>query len=120
MNDRATIDHESNTTEARIVATPGTCGGKPRIDGHRIRVQDIVVLKERMGMTVDEIVASYPSINSEKIESALQYYRAHREEIDRDLKDEEELADRLEREIGSALVRLAGQDDEQCHPNPPG
>ena len=26
-----------------IVATPGTCGGKPRIAGTRIRVQDIYV-----------------------------------------------------------------------------
>ncbi len=26
-----------------IEITPGTCGGKPRIAGHRIRVQDIVV-----------------------------------------------------------------------------
>ena len=26
----------------RIVSTPGTCGGRPRIDGHRITVEDVV------------------------------------------------------------------------------
>ncbi|MEO0014001.1 MAG: hypothetical protein RLZZ535_2390 [Cyanobacteriota bacterium] len=26
-----------------IEITPGVCGGKPRIAGHRIRVQDIVI-----------------------------------------------------------------------------
>ncbi|WP_333364954.1 DUF433 domain-containing protein [Microcoleus sp. herbarium14] len=31
-----------------IEITPGICGGKPRIAGHRIRVQDIVVWHEQM------------------------------------------------------------------------
>jgi len=26
----------------RIVKTPGICGGKARIEGHRVRVRDIV------------------------------------------------------------------------------
>jgi hypothetical protein len=32
-----------------IVLTPGTCGGKPRIAGHRIRVQNIAIWHERLG-----------------------------------------------------------------------
>ena len=31
------------TIKPHIEITPGVCGGKPRIAGHRIRVQDIVV-----------------------------------------------------------------------------
>jgi uncharacterized protein (DUF433 family) len=42
-----------------IVATPGVCGGKPRIAGHRIRVQDIALWHERVGYSVAEIVAHY-------------------------------------------------------------
>ncbi len=34
-----------------IKITPGVCGGKPRIAGHRIRVQDVVVWHEQMGMS---------------------------------------------------------------------
>ena len=45
-----------------IEITPGVCGGKPRIAGHRISVQNIVVWHERMGMSPDEIAATYPSI----------------------------------------------------------
>jgi uncharacterized protein (DUF433 family) len=32
-----------------IVKTPCTCGGKPRIAGSRIRVQDIVIWHEHQG-----------------------------------------------------------------------
>jgi uncharacterized protein (DUF433 family) len=48
----STIQSQPERTEAtsspaldrvRIVSTPGTCGGKPRIDGHRITVKHIVL-----------------------------------------------------------------------------
>jgi uncharacterized protein (DUF433 family) len=45
-----------------IEITPGVCGGKPRIAGHRIRVQDIAIWHEQMGMSPDEILHHYPSI----------------------------------------------------------
>ena len=48
--------------QEHIEITPGVCGGKPRIAGHRIRVQDIVVWHEQMGMSPDEILHHYPSI----------------------------------------------------------
>ncbi len=38
------------TTE-RITKTPGVCGGKACIAGHRIRVMDIVIWHEHMGMS---------------------------------------------------------------------
>ena len=44
-----------------IEITPGVCGGKPRIAGHRIRVQDIVIMHDRMGKDPYEIVNDYPS-----------------------------------------------------------
>jgi uncharacterized protein (DUF433 family) len=46
-----------------IVRTPGICGGKPRIDGHRIKVEHIAICHERMGMSPDEIVTCHPTIN---------------------------------------------------------
>lgn len=39
-----------------IEVTPGVCGGKPRIAGHRIKVRDIVIWHEKMAMSPDEIV----------------------------------------------------------------
>jgi uncharacterized protein (DUF433 family) len=32
-----------STLNNHIEITPGVCGGKPRVAGHRIRVQDIAV-----------------------------------------------------------------------------
>ena len=41
----------------RITKTPGVCGGRACIAGHRIRVMDIVVWHEFRGYAPDEIVA---------------------------------------------------------------
>ena len=72
-----------------IVATPGTCGGKPRIDGTRIRVQDVYLWHEVRGMSVDEIIADFPHLTHAGIYAALSYYWDHREEIHKILDDEE-------------------------------
>ncbi len=42
--------------DEHIVVTPDVAGGKPRISGHRITVQNIVIWHERMGLSADEIV----------------------------------------------------------------
>lgn len=44
-------------TPSHIEATPGVCGGKPRIVGHRITVRNIVLWHERAGMPAGDIVA---------------------------------------------------------------
>ena len=72
-----------------IEITPGVCGGKPRIAGHRIRVEDVVIWHERMGMSPDEIVYHYPSITLADIYAALSYYHDHLEEIRKDIEDDE-------------------------------
>jgi uncharacterized protein (DUF433 family) len=36
------------------------CGGKPRIAGHRIKVQHIAIWHEQMGMSPAAIVAEHP------------------------------------------------------------
>jgi len=64
-----------------IDATPGICGGRPRIAGHRIRVMDVVVLHEQLGLSPDEIVSTYPSLTLADVHAALAYYFDHRDEI---------------------------------------
>ena len=34
----------------------GASGPKPRISGHRIRVQDVVIWHEKLGLSADEIL----------------------------------------------------------------
>jgi uncharacterized protein (DUF433 family) len=72
-----------------VAIKPGYCGGKPHIAGHRVKVQHIAVWHERMGMTPEEIVATYPTLTLAAVYAALAYYHAHRCEIDADIEADE-------------------------------
>jgi uncharacterized protein (DUF433 family) len=87
-----------------IEITPGVCGGKPRIAGHRIRVQDIAIWHEQMGMSPDEILHHYPSISLADIYAALAYYHDHREEIRQQIAADEEFARQMQEQNPSLLA----------------
>ncbi len=91
------------TIQEHIDATPGVCGGKPRIAGHRIRVMDIVVCHERQGMSPDEILSFYPGITLADIHAALAYYFDHRDEIQRDIDAERRFVEDLRQMTPSPL-----------------
>lgn len=97
--------HRFLSTE-HIVATPGTCGGKPRLVGHRIRVQDIAILHEDYGYTPDEILSDYPSITLADIYAALTYYFDHREEIRQAIRDDEAFAADFQRRYPEKIVTI--------------
>jgi uncharacterized protein (DUF433 family) len=79
----------------RIVRTSGVCGGKPRIDGHRITVEHIAVWHEQMGMMPAEIVATHPTITLAQVHAALAYYYDHKQEIDTDIEEGEQFVEEL-------------------------
>ena len=85
---------QATTIASHIEVTPGTCGGKPRIAGHRIRVQDIVLWTEE-GRSADEIVAEFPQLSLADVYAALTYYHDHREQIDTDIREDEEFYQRV-------------------------
>ena len=64
-----------------IEVTPGIAGGKPRIAGHRITVQNIVIWHERMGLSADEIATEH-GLTLAEVYAALAYYYDHHAEID--------------------------------------
>src|SRR5437868_15254829 len=78
-----------------VTKTPGICGGKACITGHRIRVMDIVVWHEMRGYSPDEIVQMFPGITLGDVHAALAYYFDHRKEIEADFKRRSE-----ERRVG--------------------
>jgi uncharacterized protein (DUF433 family) len=47
------------TLGQHIEIIPDVAGGKPRIAGHRITVQNIVIWHEWMGRAADEIATEY-------------------------------------------------------------
>ncbi len=86
-----------------IEITPGVCGGKPRIAGHRIRVQDIVIWHEQMGMSPDEIVSRYPTITLADVYAALAYYHDHFQEIRQHIQESEAFVQELQAKIPSKV-----------------
>ncbi len=87
----------------RIIKTPGVCGGRTCIAGHRVRVHDIVVWHEQQGLTPDEIVSQIPSITLADVHAALAYYYDHREEIQDEIRLEREQAEEFRRNNASLL-----------------
>jgi uncharacterized protein (DUF433 family) len=88
-----------------IEISPGICGGRPRIAGHRIRVQDIVVWHEQMGLSPDEIVSRHPIITLSDVYSALAYYHDHFQEIRQQMQEDENLVKEMQAEIPSKMPR---------------
>src|SRR4051812_44237365 len=70
-----------SVSKEHITKTPGVCGGKACIAGHRIRVMDVVVMHEKWGKSPDEIVDSFPGVTLADVHAALAYYHDHRDEI---------------------------------------
>lgn len=92
-----------------IVVTPGVCGGKPRIAGHRIKVAHVAVRHERMGQTPEQIVEQHPGVTLGDVYAALAYYHDHKEEIDADIHAGEEFARQLQGEQPSLMERIAAK-----------
>ena len=86
-----------------IDITPGVCGGKPRIAGHRIKVQDIAIWHEKMGMSPDEIVSNYSTINLSDVYAALAYYHDRLKEIRQHIKEDEEYFKQLQAKTPSLV-----------------
>jgi uncharacterized protein (DUF433 family) len=80
-----------------LVRTPGTCGGRLRIDGTRITVTRIATLYKQ-GLSAEEVVATYPHLTLGQVYAALAYYHANREAVDAELREEDRLYDELKRE----------------------
>ena len=80
--------------DEHIERTPGVAGGKPRIAGHRITVQNIAIWHERLGLSADEIASEY-DLTLADVHAALAYYFDHRVEIDRSIEEGEAFSEAL-------------------------
>ena len=82
-----------DVSHEHIEIVEGANGPKARIAGHNIRVQDVAVWHEKLGMSVDEIVDQYPTITRADVHAALAFYWDHRDAIERTIEAEHVLAD---------------------------
>lgn len=90
-----------------IEIVDGAGGPKARIAGHRIRVQDVVIWHEKLGMSPDDIVHQFPTITHADVYAALTYYWDHRDEIEHTITEEQALVNALRAsDIGPLAEKL--------------
>ena len=97
------------TLDQHIETTPGICGGKPRVAGHRISVQQIVLWHDRMGKSADEIASEY-NLETSDVYAALAYYFDHREDIDKAIEDSANWIEEMRQRTLSLVKQKLGQD----------
>jgi uncharacterized protein (DUF433 family) len=96
-----------------IQIVQGARGPKPRIVGSRIRVQDIVVWHEKLGMSADQIVQEYPTITVADVYAALAYYWDHRDEMERAMAEDAAFVEDFRRRYPGQLQERIRQRQSQ-------
>ncbi len=87
----------------RITKVPGICGGKACVAGHRVRVMDVVLRHEDLGLSPDEILAVFPELSLSDVHAALTYYFDNVDEIRNDIRRNDEIAEELRSSFPSKL-----------------
>lgn len=78
-----------------ITRSPQIRGGRPRITGTGVTVRRIVGWY-KLGLSPEEIASEISHLTLAQVHAALAYYHANKEEIERDMAEEDEAAVRLE------------------------
>jgi uncharacterized protein (DUF433 family) len=100
----------SDVVREHVEIVQGESGPKARIAGHRIRVQDVAIWHEKLGMSADEIVDQFPTITLSDVYAALAYYWDHRDEIEQAIADEHAFVEEFRRGyIGPLQEKLERQ-----------
>jgi uncharacterized protein (DUF433 family) len=71
-----------------IESTRDVCGGEPCIVRTRIPVW-VLEQSRRLGSTEAELLANYPTLRAEDLANAWAYVRAHKKEIDKQIRENE-------------------------------
>jgi len=87
---------------------PKISRGSPVISGTRVRVIDIVIEYDRLGMTPDEIIDAHPQLTLEAVHDALSFYYENREAFDKDISTRKEKIKKLSHKFPSKLKATIG------------
>lgn len=77
-------------------------GGKPRISGTRITVEDVAEMNLKLGMSLIEIAGIY-NLSLAQVYAAMAYYFEHREDIEGRIAEEEAIIQKYQRNHTSIL-----------------
>ena len=73
--------------EGYIVKSEWVCGGKPRIAYSLMKVELLVIERYHRNWTVGEICSNHPHLTQAEVQAALDYYDAHKDEIDKHIRE---------------------------------
>jgi uncharacterized protein (DUF433 family) len=85
-----------------IEITPGVRGGKPRLSGTRITVDDVAVMHLRLGMSLPEIAGKY-DLSPAAVHAAMSYYYDHRDAIERSIAEDRAYSEAFRQDNPSLL-----------------
>ncbi len=79
---------ELSGTFPGVASLPGVCGGEPCIVRTRVPVW-VLEQARRLGATEQTLLASYPTLRAEDLANAWAYARAHPNEIETQIRENE-------------------------------
>ena len=91
----------------RIKRNKNTGGGSPVIKGTRIRVVDIGIEFEYLGMSPDEIVRAHPHISLAQVHGALSYFYKHIKDMREKIRKDEAYIEKLKQKYPSKFTIIA-------------
>ncbi len=99
---------ERKTKHPYISIDTKISGGQPVISGTRIKVIDIAIKYELMGVSADKIIDEYPHLKLEQIHDALSYYYENKELFDRKYRESQAFLIQLKKQYPSKLKAKFG------------
>jgi uncharacterized protein (DUF433 family) len=91
-----------------ISINPKISRGSPVISGTRIRVIDIAIEYDRLGLTPDQIIDAHPHLTLEAIHDALSYYYENQAAFDEEIRQRKENIKKLSKKFPSKLKTYLG------------
>ncbi len=87
---------------------PKISKGSPVISGTRVRVIDIAIEYDRLGMTPDQIVDAHPHLTLEAVHDALSYYYENQKALDEKIRRDREFIEKIAKETPSIFKKRSG------------
>ncbi len=99
---------EKKTKHPYISIDPRISGGQPVISGTRIKVMDIAINYELLGISADKIIDEYPHLRLEQVHDALSYYYEHKDMFDKKYREDQSFLAQLKKQYPSKLKAKLG------------
>ncbi|MGR3318789.1 MAG: DUF433 domain-containing protein [Candidatus Anammoxibacter sp.] len=113
-SERITIELPGNLSSVKklkhpyISFDPKISKGSPVISGSRVRVLDIAIEYDRLGITPDQIIDAHPHLNLEAVHDALSYYYENKDVIDKQIREKKEIIRKIAKKTTSLLKERLG------------